>query len=150
MFPISYRNPELMLPDRSVMVVHTTVSHWIQAYAVELEKRTRPHLRMSDGSWPVDETYVKVKGRRTSYRSVNDCAQIIDFRLRRRPWPRLWTISFALLANRQAPRRPRCFRLAATQSVEIDVNYRRREQRQRLRHNQPAHDGVAQGLAELR
>jgi transposase-like protein len=31
--------------------------------AAELEKRIRPHLRMSNGSWWVDETYVKVKGR---------------------------------------------------------------------------------------
>ncbi len=38
-------------------------SEWIQAYAAELEKRTRPHLRMSNGSWRVDETYVRVKGR---------------------------------------------------------------------------------------
>jgi IS6 family transposase len=34
-----------------------------QAYAAELEKRIRPHLRTSDGSWRVDETDVKVKGR---------------------------------------------------------------------------------------
>ena len=36
---------------------------WIQAYAVGLEKRIRPHLRMNNSSWRVDETYVKVKGR---------------------------------------------------------------------------------------
>jgi hypothetical protein len=28
----------------------------IQAYAVELEKRIRPHLRISNGSWRVDES----------------------------------------------------------------------------------------------
>ena len=38
----------------------------------ELEKRTRPHLRMSNGSWRVDETYVRVKGRWTYlYRAVD-------------------------------------------------------------------------------
>jgi transposase, IS6 family len=62
MFPISYRDLELMLLDRGVEVDHTTIFRWIQAYAVELEKRLRPHLRMSNGSWRVDETYVKVKG----------------------------------------------------------------------------------------
>ena len=63
MFPISYRDLELMLLDRGVEVDHTTIFRWIQAYAEELEKRIRPHLRMSNGSWRVDETYVRVKGR---------------------------------------------------------------------------------------
>ena len=63
MFPISYRDLELMLQDRGVEVDHTTIFRWIQAYAAELEKRIRPHLRMCNGSWRVDETYVKVKGR---------------------------------------------------------------------------------------
>src|ERR1700722_21035245 len=65
MFPVSYRDLELMLLDRGVEVDHTTIFRWIQAYAAELEKRTRPHLRMSNGSWRVDETYVRVKGRWT-------------------------------------------------------------------------------------
>jgi transposase-like protein len=33
-----------MLLDRGVEVDHTTIFRWIQAYAVELEKRIRPHL----------------------------------------------------------------------------------------------------------
>jgi IS6 family transposase len=72
MFPISYRDLELMLADRGVEVDHTTIFRWIQAYAPELEKRIRPHLRPSNGSWRVDETYVKVKGRWTYlYRAVD-------------------------------------------------------------------------------
>jgi transposase-like protein len=39
MFPVSYRDLELMLQDRGVEVDHTTIFRWIQAYAVELEKR---------------------------------------------------------------------------------------------------------------
>src|SRR5689334_23897391 len=82
MFPISYRDLELMLLDRGVAVDHTTVFRWIQAYAVELEKRIRPHLRMSNGSWRVDETYVRVKGRWTYlYRAVDSRGQTIDFLL---------------------------------------------------------------------
>ena len=38
MFPISYRDLELMLLDRGVEVDHTTIFRWIQAYAAELEK----------------------------------------------------------------------------------------------------------------
>jgi IS6 family transposase len=54
-----------MLQDRGVSVDHTTIFRWIQSYAAELEKRIRPHLRMSNGSCRVDVTYVKVKGRWT-------------------------------------------------------------------------------------
>ena len=82
MFPISYRDLELMLQDRGVAVDHTTIFRWIQAYAAELEKRIRPQLRLSNGSWRVDETYVKVKGRWTYlYRAVDSRGQTIDFLL---------------------------------------------------------------------
>ena len=80
MFPISYRDLELMLQDRGVTVDHTTIFRSIQAYAAELEKRIRPQLRLSNGSWRVDETYVK--GRWTYlYRAVDSRGQTIDFLL---------------------------------------------------------------------
>jgi hypothetical protein len=50
-FPISYRGLELMLRDRGVSVDHTIVYRWIQAYAVELEKRLWSHLRPTNGAW---------------------------------------------------------------------------------------------------
>jgi IS6 family transposase len=81
-FPVSYRDLELMLQDRGILVDHTTIFRWIQAYAVELEKRIRSHLRVSNGSWRVDETYVKMKGRWTYlYRAVDSRGQTIDFLL---------------------------------------------------------------------
>src|ERR1700749_67159 len=82
MFPISYRDLERMLLERGVEVDHTTIFRWIQASAVELEKRIRPHLHMSNGSWRVDETYVKVKGRWLYvYRAVDSRGQTLDFLL---------------------------------------------------------------------
>ena len=82
MFPISYRDLELMLADRGVTVDHTTIFRWIQVYAPEIEKRIRPYLRVSNGSWRVDETYVRVKGRwMYLYRAVDSRGQTIDFLL---------------------------------------------------------------------
>jgi transposase-like protein len=82
MFPISYRDLELMLADRGVEVAHTTLFRWIQAYAPEIEKRLRPHLLPTNGSWRVDETYVKVKGRWAYlYRAVDSRGETIDFLL---------------------------------------------------------------------
>ncbi|CAO3455067.1 Mobile element protein [Azospirillum largimobile] len=81
-FPISYRDLERMLADRGVTVEHTTLYRWIQAYAPELDKRLRLHLRRTTGSWRVDETYIKVKGRWMSlYRAVDARGHTIDFLL---------------------------------------------------------------------
>ena len=62
-FPISYRDLSGMLSDRGVLVDHTTLFRWVQTYAAKLEQRVRRHLRPCTGSWRVDETYIKVKGR---------------------------------------------------------------------------------------
>jgi transposase-like protein len=82
MFPISHRDLELMLQERGVDIAHTTIFRWIQAYAPELERRLRPHLRKSKGSWRVNETYVRVKDRwMYLYRAVDSRGQTIDFLL---------------------------------------------------------------------
>jgi transposase-like protein len=81
-FPISYRDLESMFFDRGIQVDHTTLFRWIQAYAPELEKRIRSHLRMTTGSWRVDETYIRVKGEWVYlYRAVDASGQTIDFLL---------------------------------------------------------------------
>jgi transposase, IS6 family len=63
-------------------VDHTTLIRWIQAYAADLDKRIRPHLRMTNGSWRVNETYIRVKGEWLYlYRAVDAMGQTIDFLL---------------------------------------------------------------------
>src|SRR5919206_4397416 len=82
MFPISYRDLELMLADRGVEVDHTTVYRWVQCFAPELEKRMRRHLRLCRGPWHADETYIRVSGQwRYLYRAVDGTGQTIDFLL---------------------------------------------------------------------
>ncbi len=61
-YPLSYRNLEDMMLERGLTVDHTTVYRWVQAYAPELDKRCRPHLKPTNDSWRVDETYIEVKG----------------------------------------------------------------------------------------
>ena len=81
-FPISYRDLASMLSDRGVEVDHTTLFCWVQVYAPTLERRIRRHLHSCNGSWRVDETYIKVRGVWTYlYRAVDSLGQTTDFLL---------------------------------------------------------------------
>lgn len=71
-----------MLCDLGVHVDHTTLFRWIRADAPELDKRVRPHLRMTNGSWRVDETSIRVKSEWVYlHRAVDASGQTIDFLL---------------------------------------------------------------------
>jgi IS6 family transposase len=55
---------------------------WVRAYEAELDKRCRPHLKATNKSYRVDETYIKVKGQeKYLYRAVDSTGQTIDFLL---------------------------------------------------------------------
>ncbi len=63
-------------------VDHTTIYRWVQHYAPELDKRCRPHLKATNDSWRVDETYIKV--RKTwmyLYRAVDSQGNTLEFLL---------------------------------------------------------------------
>ncbi len=60
-YALSYRDLEEMMGERGLQVDHTTIYRWVQHYAPELEQRCKPHLKTTNDSWRVDETYVKVK-----------------------------------------------------------------------------------------
>ena len=61
---------------------HTTVFRWVQEYGPELDKRCRPHLKPTNDSWRVDETYIKVKGKdKYLYRAVDSDGNTLDFLL---------------------------------------------------------------------
>src|SRR3954452_7623461 len=58
---------------------------WVQVYGPELDKRCRRHLKPTNRSWRLDETYINVKGRdRFLYRAVDSAGQTIDFLLTER------------------------------------------------------------------
>ena len=56
-YPLSYRDLEEMMRERGLPVDHVTIFRWVQCYAPEINKRTRPHLKMSGTSYRLDETY---------------------------------------------------------------------------------------------
>ena len=68
--------------ERGLTVDHTTVYRWVQAYAPELDKRCRAHLKPTNDSWRVDETYIEVKGEwKYLYRAVDSEGNTLEFML---------------------------------------------------------------------
>jgi IS6 family transposase len=81
-YSLSLRDVEELLEERGLYVDHTTVWRWVQSYGPELEQRLRRHLKPTNKSWRVDETYVRVKGRWCYlYRAIDSAGATIDFLL---------------------------------------------------------------------
>jgi transposase, IS6 family len=81
-YSLSLRDVEELLEERGLHVDHTTVWRWVQYYGPELEQRLRRHLKPTNKSWRVDETYVRVKGRWCYlYRAIDSRGANIDFLL---------------------------------------------------------------------
>jgi transposase, IS6 family len=79
-YSLSYRDLEEIMLERGLHVDHTTIYRWVQRYAPELEKRCRPHLKATNDSWRVDETYIKVKKQWIYlYRAVDSEGNTLDF-----------------------------------------------------------------------
>jgi transposase, IS6 family len=71
-----------MMLERGLPVDHTTIYRWVQHYAPELEKRGPPHLKATNDSWRVDETYVKMKKAwMYLYRAVDSQGNTLEFLL---------------------------------------------------------------------
>jgi transposase-like protein len=62
-YSLSWRDVEELLRERCLAADHTTVWRWVQRYGPELEQRLQRHLKATNKSWRVDETYILVKGR---------------------------------------------------------------------------------------
>jgi transposase, IS6 family len=71
-----------LLAERGLKADHTTIWRWVQRYGPELEQRMRRHLKPTNRSWRVDETYVRVQGRWCYlYRAIDSAGATIEFLL---------------------------------------------------------------------
>jgi transposase-like protein len=77
-----------MMAERGMEGDHSTINHWVLSYALELDKRIRArirvaklsHLKPTNDSWRVDETYIQVKGEwKYLYRAVDSEGNTWDF-----------------------------------------------------------------------
>jgi len=81
-YPLSVAQISEMAVERGLFISPSCVWRWVQVYGPELDKRCRRHLKRTNRSWRLDETYIKVKGQeRFLYRAVDSSGQTIDFLL---------------------------------------------------------------------
>ncbi|PEA06960.1 IS6 family transposase [Bacillus cereus] len=81
-YNLSFRDLVEMMEERGLSITHTTIMRWVHQYGPELDERVRRHLKITNDSWRVDETYVKVKGQwMYLYRGVDSEGNTIDFYL---------------------------------------------------------------------
>ena len=70
-YPLAYLHVSELLVERGLFIDASCVWRWVQAYAPEIARRCRPHLKSTNKSYRVDETYIKVKGKdRYLYRAI--------------------------------------------------------------------------------
>src|SRR5260370_5647291 len=81
-YPLSYEHVAELVAERGVEVDASCIWRWVGASATELNKRCRPHLKPTNKSYRIDETYIKVKGvDKYLYRALDSICQTIDFLL---------------------------------------------------------------------
>src|ERR1700720_4544411 len=81
-YSLSLRDVEELLVERGLEADHTTIWRWVQSYGPELDQRLRRHLKPTNKSWRVDETYIRVQGRWCYlYRAIDSTGDTIAFLL---------------------------------------------------------------------
>ena len=81
-FPISFAHMAEMALERGLLIDPSCIWRWVQIYGPELDKRCRAHLKRTNRSYRVDETYIRIKGQdRYLYRAEDSTGQTIDFLL---------------------------------------------------------------------
>lgn len=81
-YNLSFRDLVQMMEERGLSLSHTTIMRWVHQYGPELNERIRKHLKRTNDSWRVDETYIKIKGENMYlYRAVDSEGNTLDFYL---------------------------------------------------------------------
>ncbi|HTF63963.1 MAG TPA: IS6 family transposase [Edaphobacter sp.] len=81
-YKLSLRDLVEMIAERGLKLAHTTIMRWVQRYVPEFEKSWARHACKAGRSWRIDETYLKVRGRRVYlYRALDKDGNTVDFRL---------------------------------------------------------------------
>jgi hypothetical protein len=62
-YPLAYLHISEILSERGLFVDASCIWRWVQTDAPELDRRCRPHLKTTNKSYRVDETYIRSKAK---------------------------------------------------------------------------------------
>jgi putative transposase len=82
-FSLSYRDLEEMMRIRGLSVDHSTLQRWVKRFTKLIDQKVRARKKQVNGSWRMDETYIKLNGKFVYlYRAVDKYGDTVDFLLR--------------------------------------------------------------------
>lgn len=69
-----------MMQEHGINIVHTTIMIWVLEYSPIIDKKVIKSLKLTNDSWRIDETYIKIKDKNTYlYRTIDSDGNTIDF-----------------------------------------------------------------------
>lgn len=127
-YSLSYRNLQEMMNERGLGVAHTTIMRWVHQFAVLLDLRVRPHLKLTNDYWKVDETYIKVKGVwMYLYRAVDSDGNTLDFMLSKNRDNKAAKRFFEKVLGNQHTQKPRVINVDKNAAYPIAFNDLKKE-----------------------
>ncbi len=84
-YSLSLRNMQEIMEKREINFNFSTTHRWIIEYSPILNVKIKKHLRKTNDSWQMEETYIKVNGEWAyPYRGIDTNGDTIDYRLSRK------------------------------------------------------------------
>ena len=78
-YALSYRDIEELLRERGIKVDHATINRWVIEFGPQLAAAFKKRKAAVNGSWRMDEAYIKIKGKwYYQYRAVDKYGATID------------------------------------------------------------------------
>ena len=78
-FPLSFRDVELLLYQRGIIVSHEAIRIWCYKFGPHLARSVRRKRKQTSNKWHLDEVFIKINGRRHYlWRAVDSKGQVID------------------------------------------------------------------------